>query len=127
MSVMNVQLHLVEDDGAHVPAADLALIRKQLTAHPDLRGHVSSLGAAPAEGEMSGGGVELLLVGLGSGGALTALVTALPALLQARRSAASVEITLADGRSAKVTADSAEDARMLLEQAMREHVNPPRP
>ncbi|KOV49892.1 hypothetical protein ADL00_45285 [Streptomyces sp. AS58] len=76
---------------------------------------------------MSGGGVELLLVGLGSGGALTALVTALPALLQARRSAASVEITLADGRSAKVTADSAEDARMLLEQAMREHVNPPRP
>ncbi|MEU6347828.1 hypothetical protein ABZ896_00665 [Streptomyces sp. NPDC047072] len=127
MSVLNVRLRLLEDDGTDIRPGDVAALRRQLTAHPDLRGHVGSVPSALAEGEMSGGGIELLLVGLGSGGALTALVTTLPALLQARRSAASVEITLADGRSAKVTADSAEDARLLLEQAMREHVNPPRP
>lgn len=75
---------------------------------------------------MGGSGMELLMVFLGSGGALTALITTLPALLKARQSATSVEITLADGRSAKVTADSADDARLLLEDAF-DRLNPPQP
>ncbi|MFE5036974.1 MULTISPECIES: hypothetical protein [Streptomyces] len=74
-----------------------------------------------------GSGQALLAVSLGRGSALSAFLGTLPALLRARRSPTSVEITLADGRSTKVTADSAEDARTLLEAAMREHVNPPQP
>ncbi|NWF31063.1 hypothetical protein HW130_33290 [Streptomyces sp. PKU-EA00015] len=121
---MNVQLRLVERAGADVRTADVVALRRHLTAHPELRGRVSAVPSSPPEGEMSGSGMELLLVGLSSGGALTALVTALPALLKARQSAASVEITLADGRSAKVTADSADDARLLLEEAF-DRLNPP--
>ncbi|WUW26303.1 hypothetical protein OG521_38265 [Streptomyces sp. NBC_01463] len=117
---MNVELRLL---GEGVSDSDVASIRQQLTAHRDLRGHVSTVSAEPDEGAM-GSGTELLLVGLGSGGALTALVTTLPALLQARRSAATVEVTLADGRSATITADSAKDARLLLEEALRDRSRP---
>jgi len=123
---MNVQLRLVGEGGEDVRDADVLALRKQLTAHPELRGHVSSVPSSPEEGEM-GTGIELLLVGLGSGGAVTALVTTLPALLKARRSAASVELTLADGRSVKVTADSAADARALLQEALRDRQTPPQP
>ncbi|MGV9452030.1 effector-associated constant component EACC1 [Streptomyces sp. NPDC003635] len=123
---MQVKLRLIDETGAGATGAELVALRKQLTARPELRGHVEVVPAEAEEGEM-GGGLELLLIGLGSGGAVTALITTLPALLSARRSPTSVEITLADGRSAKVTADSVEDARTLLEEAFRDHLNPPRP
>lgn len=123
---MQVKLRLIDETGAGATGAELVALRKQLTARPELRGHVDVVPAEAEEGEM-GGGLELLLIGLGSGGAVTALITTLPALLAARRSPTSVEITLADGRSAKVTADSAEDARTLLAEAFRDHLNPPQP
>ncbi|WP_328875046.1 hypothetical protein OHT76_36015 [Streptomyces sp. NBC_00287] len=123
---MQVQLRLIDETGAETTGADLVAIRKQLTARPELRGQVDVVRGDAEEGEM-GSGLELLLVGLGSGGAITALITTLPALLTARRSPTSVEITLADGRSAKITADSVEDARTLLEEAFRDHLNPAQP
>lgn len=125
---MRVQLRLVDESGYDAPGADLAALRRRLTARPELRGHADTVRSGPGseEGEM-GGGLEPLLVGLGGGGAVTALITTLPALLGARRSPTSVEITLPDGRSAKVTADSAEDARAPLEEALRDHLSPPRP
>ncbi|CCK26113.1 putative membrane protein [Streptomyces davaonensis JCM 4913] len=123
---MKVTLRLIDETGAETTGADFVAIRKQLTQRPELRGYVDVVRGEAENGEM-GSGLELLLVGIGSGGALTALITTLPALLTARRSPTSVEITLADGRSAKVTADSAEDARALLEEALRDHLNPPQP
>lgn len=123
---MHVKLRLIDETGAGTTGVDLVALRKQLTARPELRGHVDVVPAEAEEGEM-GSGLELLLIGLGSGGAVTALISTLPALLTARRSPTSVEITLADGRSAKVTADSVEDARTLLEEAFRDHLNPPQP
>jgi hypothetical protein len=71
-----------------------------------------------------GSGTELLAIAIGSGGAVSALVRSLPALLKARRAAATAELTLPDGRSVKVTADSADDARTLLEAALRDHRQP---
>ncbi|MFI8076267.1 hypothetical protein ACIF85_47350 [Streptomyces sp. NPDC086033] len=121
---MYIQLRLVEESGRNTADSDGAALRRQLAAQPELRGHVNVLRSSPAEGEM-GGGPALVTVLLSSGSALSVLLGTLPALLRARRSPTSVEITLADGRSAKVTADSAEDARTLLEAAMRDHVNPP--
>ncbi|WP_282701407.1 hypothetical protein [Streptomyces sp. CC219B] len=121
---MQIRLRLVEESGQAASGPDLAALRRQLTARPELRGHVDLVRSSPAEGEM-GTGLELLLVGLSSGGAITALIGTLPALLRARRSPTSVEITLADGRSAKVTADSVEDARTLLEEAFRDRLDPP--
>ncbi|MFD5633688.1 hypothetical protein ACFWJM_06030 [Streptomyces sp. NPDC127077] len=102
---------------------DLALLRRGLIAEPELRGRVSLVNKAPEEGQM-GPSIELLTIAIGSSGAVTALIRSLPALLKARRSAAAVELTLPDGRSVKITADSADDAQTLLDTALRDHRQP---
>jgi hypothetical protein len=57
-----------------------------LTAESEFRGKVEVDAHPPASGEM-GGGTDVLLVSLGSGGAITVLISSLTNWLQARRSA----------------------------------------
>ncbi|MFD5286576.1 effector-associated constant component EACC1 [Streptomyces rubrogriseus] len=122
--MLDVTLKLLDAaDGVVTGGADLAALRRQLNMEPDLRGRVRLESGPPAAGQM-GTGIELLAVAIGSSGAITALIRSLPALLKARRSAASVELSLPDGRNVKVTADSADDAHTLLNAALR---NQPRP
>ncbi|MEE1758071.1 effector-associated constant component EACC1 [Streptomyces sp. SP18BB07] len=122
--MLDVTLRLLTDDTTPSTDGDsLALLRRGLVAEPELRGRVTLVSRAPEEGEM-GSGVELLAIAIGSSGAVTALVRSLPALLKARRAAATVELTLPDGRSVKVTADSADDAHTLLDAALRDHRRP---
>jgi hypothetical protein len=102
---------------------DLSVLRRGLVAEPELRGRVHLVTQAPEEGQM-GSGIELLAIAIGGSGAVTALVRTLPALLKARRAAATVELTLPDGRTVKVTADSADDAHTLLDAALRDHRQP---
>jgi len=119
--MLDVTLSLL-DEGAG--AEDLALLRRGLISEPELRGRVGLVRQAPAEGQMSAGVIGLLTVSLAGGGAITAFVRALPALLKARRAAATVELTLPDGRSVKITADSADDANTLLNSALRDQQLP---
>ncbi|WP_217178482.1 hypothetical protein [Streptomyces sp. AC495_CC817] len=122
--MLDVTLRLLTDDTTPSTDGDsLALLRRGLVAEPELRGRVTLVSRVPEEGEM-GSGVELLAIAIGSSGAVTALVRSLPALLKARRAAATVELTLPDGRNVKVTADSADDAHTLLDAALRDHRQP---
>ncbi|MFF7388623.1 hypothetical protein ACFZAE_09255 [Streptomyces scabiei] len=122
--MLDVTLRLLTDDTTLSTDGDsLALLRRGLVAEPELRGRVTLVSRIPEEGEM-GSGVELLAIAIGSSGAVTALVRSLPALLKARRAAATVELTLPDGRNVKVTADSADDAHTLLDAALRDHRQP---
>ncbi|MFH8470629.1 hypothetical protein [Streptomyces sp. NPDC017991] len=127
--MLDVTLRLLTDDAtgqagnAPTTDEDLSLLRRGLVAEPELRGRVSLIPRVPEKGQM-GSGIELLAIAISSSGAVTALVRSLPALLKARRAAATVELTLPDGRSVKVTADSADDARTLLDTALRDHRQP---
>ncbi|WP_216590466.1 effector-associated constant component EACC1 [Streptomyces brasiliscabiei] len=122
--MLDVTLRLLTDDTSpSTQEDDLALLRRGLVAEPELRGRVRLVTAAPEAGQM-GSGIELLAIAIGSSGAVTALVRTLPALLKARRAAATVELTLPDGREVKVTADSADDAHALLDAALRDHRQP---
>ncbi|MGW0903308.1 effector-associated constant component EACC1 [Streptomyces sp. NPDC002853] len=119
--MLDVTLRLL-DEGAD--AEDLAMLRRGLVSEPELRGRVGLVRQAPEEGQMSAGLIALLTISLAGGGAVTAFVKALPALLKARRAAATVEVTLPDGRSVKITADSADDAHALLNSALRDQQQP---
>ncbi len=121
--MLDVTLRLLNNDATAPDDTDLALLRRGLVAEPELRGRVHLMAKAPEESQM-GSGIELLAIALGSSGAVTALVRSLPALLKARRAAATVELTLPDGRTVKVTADSADDAHTLLDAALRDQRQP---
>jgi hypothetical protein len=123
--MLDVTLKLLDDaaDNAVTSGATLAALRRQLNMEPELRGRVSLVSTPLTDGQM-GAGIELLAVAVGSSGAVTALIRSLPALLKARRSAASVELSLPDGRNVKVTADSADDAHTLLNAALRDQPQP---
>jgi hypothetical protein len=123
--MLDVTLKLLDDaaDNAVTSGATLAALRRQLNMEPELRGRVRLVSTPPTDGQM-GAGIELLAVAVGSSGAVTALIRSLPALLKARRSAASVELSLPDGRNVKVTADSADDAHTLLNAALRDQPQP---
>jgi hypothetical protein len=123
--MLDVTLKLLDDaaDNAVTSGATLAALRRQLNMEPELRGRVRLVSTPLTDGQM-GAGIELLAVAVGSSGAVTALIRSLPALLKARRSAASVELSLPDGRNVKVTADSADDAHTLLNAALRDQPQP---
>ncbi|WP_327728646.1 hypothetical protein OG250_20320 [Streptomyces sp. NBC_00487] len=129
--MLDVTLTLLTDEATDdtlanaptTPDDDLSVLRRGLVAEPELRGRVRLVTRAPEEGQM-GSGIELLAIAIGSSGAVTALVRSLPALIKARRAAAAVELTLPDGRTVKVTADSADDAHTLLDAALRDHRQP---
>ncbi|MCX5097384.1 hypothetical protein ACFV8Z_38290 [Streptomyces sp. NPDC059837] len=122
MELLDIRLRFIADK---TTAKEIVQFQRQLDSEPELRGRLRRITADDAptdpEGHMGNGLAELLVVSLSSGGAVSALVTVLPSLLRARRTDTTVEVTLSDGRSAKITAGSAEDARVLLESALREH------
>jgi hypothetical protein len=72
--------------GGRDEAAEIASLRAWLTAESEFRGKVEVDAHPPTSGEM-GGGTDALLVSLGSGGAITVLISSLTNWLQARRSA----------------------------------------
>ncbi|MDV9177669.1 hypothetical protein R6V09_47055 [Streptomyces sp. W16] len=121
MELLDIRLRFIAEE---ITAKELVQFQRQLDSEPELRGRVQRITAdelsADPEGRMGSSMTQLLAVSLGSGGAVSALVTVLPSLLRARRSDTTVEVTLPDGRSAKITAVSAEDARALLESALRD-------
>ncbi|MFI6093557.1 hypothetical protein [Streptomyces sp. NPDC051218] len=119
--MLDVTLSVLDEDAG---AEELATLRRGLSSEPELRGRVGLLRQAPEEGQMSAGLVSLLTISLAGGGAVTAFVRALPALLKASRAAATVEVTLPDGRSVKITADSADDAHTLLTSALQDQQQP---
>ena len=119
--MLDVTLSLMDESAG---AEELSVLRRGLISEPELRGRVGLVRLAPAEGQMSAGVIGLLTVSLASGGAVTAFVRTLPALLKARRAAATVELTLPDGRSVKITSDSADDAHTLLNSALRDQQRP---
>ncbi|WP_330309861.1 MULTISPECIES: effector-associated constant component EACC1 [unclassified Streptomyces] len=122
MKLVDIRLRFIAEE---MTAKELVQFQRQLDSEPELRSRVRRIAADDAsagpEGRMGSSMAQLLAVSLGSGGAVSALVAVLPSLLRARRSDTTVEVTLPDGRSAKITAGSAEDARALLESALRDH------
>ncbi|MER6421128.1 hypothetical protein [Streptomyces sp. NPDC001137] len=119
--MLDVTLSLI---GEGAGAEDLDVLRRGLISEPELRGRVGLVRQAREHGQMSAGVIGLLTVSLAGGGAVTAFVRVLPALLKARRAAATVELTLPDGRSVKITADSADDAHTLLNSVLRDQQQP---
>jgi hypothetical protein len=91
---------LVEAQG---PGADLYSLRDWLVAEPMLRGQVRLIQPAPASGTL-GSAIEALAVGIGQGGAATALASVLIAWIRRRVGDVTVKLTRPDGNSTEVTA-----------------------
>jgi hypothetical protein len=95
-------------------SAELASLRRWLSADPALRGGVSLGYVRPGIGEM-GPLADVLMVALGSGGAATVLLSSIRTWLEQRQSRLSVEIELPDGGVKRVSA-SGPAARLLAEK-----------
>jgi hypothetical protein len=91
---------------AEAPDADdqLRSLHGWLADLPELRGAVSTRQIPPPEGAL-GPVLDALAVALGPAGAVTAFATTLIAWLRTRRGDVRIKVTLADGRSAEVTAE----------------------
>ncbi|MET0234817.1 MAG: hypothetical protein ABW224_09290 [Kibdelosporangium sp.] len=77
-------------------------------------------------GEM-GGAADVLVVALGSGGAVTALAASLGSWLYSRRSHVKIKVTAADGSSIEVDVKRAKGDQAGVEDLLRETLNrPPR-
>lgn len=93
------------------------MLANWLRAEDELRGRVSLAGGPVAPGHM---GVvdDVVQVAVGSGGAVTVLVTSLFAWLHHRRSAQRVtmRITLDNGATVEFTCGSSDNAAVLLDR-----------
>jgi Effector Associated Constant Component 1 len=113
--VVNARLSV----GGTESGGDLEKLAEWLRQEPELRGWVKPAGSKPAEGEL---GVldEALVAAVGSGGAVSVLITALQAFLRTRRRA-DFTITV-EGPGGKRTIDAKnvrdETAELLLRQAL---------
>jgi hypothetical protein len=101
------------------PGGELERLAEWLRQEPELRGRVKLAAAKPAEGELGVPG-EALVAAVGSGGAISVLITALQAFLSARKRA-DFTITV-EGPGGKRTIDAKnvrdETAELLLRQAL---------
>lgn len=97
---MHATIALVDDK-----TQELASLYAWLQHDDEFRGRVKAVAGELRPGDM-GGATETLLVALGSGGAATALITAVGGWLTARRTKLSIEVTDGD-RSQRVEIDSA--------------------
>jgi hypothetical protein len=85
-----------------------------------LRGRIQQSHAAPTEGEM-GAVSDVLVVAVGSGGALTALTTSLGLWLSQRRGrsgAATVELSRPDGTTIAISATKVADPAAAIREAL---------
>ncbi|NYH41674.1 hypothetical protein HNR22_001401 [Micromonospora jinlongensis] len=109
-----------------LPSADARRsLASWLRAEDRLRGQVT---AAPAPGataptdEMSAGATDVLLVAVGSGGAVMVLVQSIAGWLTHRREDVTVKLTLPDGSSAELDVRRARDmdqVTTLIKAAVR--------
>ncbi|NUR50733.1 MAG: hypothetical protein HOV71_21605 [Hamadaea sp.] len=110
-----------------VPSADsdddpLADLAELLTADDALRGLVRLVSRPPVAGQL-GGGWDALAVGVGSGGAATALATGIALWLRNRwrtpRGTVTVDIELPDGTTVHIGADGTAEPEKVVEAALR--------
>jgi Effector Associated Constant Component 1 len=82
---------------------DVRALRRWLVVDDEFRGRVSLVDAAPQPGRL-GVPIDMLAVSLGSGGALTTLVSALVAWIRHRTGDISIVVQRPDGGSIEVSA-----------------------
>lgn len=104
----SVRLAVSPDQPSADGGRDLA---RWLKREPDLRGRVGAEGA-PEPGTM-GTGVEVLLVALGSGGAVAVLIQSVAGWLNARRPDVTVRIEVVDRWSIELDIARARDERQV--------------
>lgn len=97
---------------------DLTSLRAWLTDEDALRGRVAVERQAPPAGHM-GTITDVLLVAVGTGGAMTALARAVPLWLRSHAEVV-VELREPGGRTVKVSAKGAVDAPALLQSALEQ-------
>jgi Effector Associated Constant Component 1 len=88
-----------------------------------LRGAVT-LDQTMKPGDM-GGVADVLVVALGSGGAVTALAASLGSWLYSRRSHVKIKVTAPDGSSIEIDAKRAKGDQAGVEELLRETLNRP--
>lgn len=113
MSELRLEVHGTGADGV---AADE--LRDCLLLERDLHGRISMPWTLPDNGNM-GAVTDVLMVALGSGGAVTALIGSLTAWLKHRASDVRITITNAAGDSVEISADRVHDIPAMIEQVLR--------
>lgn len=99
-------------------ANELADLWEWMRVERDLAGMVRLVPHPPSEGEL-GGAFDVLVVALGSGGAVAALASSLTAWLKTRRSDVTVTIKTAKGSATVGVHNAAKDQVLpLVEQAL---------
>jgi hypothetical protein len=83
--------------------AALSALRQWLSDEPEFRGQIATGGAQLSDSDM-GAVVDVLVVAVGSGGALTMLVNSISTWLQQRRSEVEVELTTSTGDVVRIKA-----------------------
>jgi hypothetical protein len=93
----------------------LAEVQDWLRQEPELRGRVTAVARPPDPGQL-GAVTDVLLVALGSGGALSVLAASLRTLFaQPRRSDLHITIRDGQGRSVEIDAKRVDDVEALIE------------
>ncbi|MDH6696593.1 hypothetical protein ABZ682_02465 [Streptomyces griseoviridis] len=104
----------------HGPSGDqlLRTLRAWLGHNDAFRGQTELRRRPIAEGDM-GGGLDVLVVALGSGGAATLLVQSVSTWLNQRRSDVTVTIRATDGREVSISVTRASDPLAVMREAER--------
>lgn len=88
----------------HTDSDDLRSLSSFLAQEPQLRGRLQLVDSLPPAGSL-GAVTDVVMVAVGSGGALTALTGAAAVWLQSRGSAIKIRLQDSSGRSAEIDAD----------------------
>ncbi|WP_372669523.1 effector-associated constant component EACC1 [Amycolatopsis kentuckyensis] len=109
-----MDLRLSSDDDAEV----LRSLYQWLRDEPELRGRVKQIDRPPAAGEM-GAVADVLMVALGSGGAVGVVASSLKVFFaQPRRSDVEITIETPDGRKVRVNAKRAADPEGIVREVL---------
>ena len=98
--------------GARDVGSELMSLREWLSSEPEFRGHLYGEGEESTPGAM-GAVSDVLVVALGSGGAMTVLFQSLNAWLQARRPEVSVDVTNPDGSTVRISASGSAATKVV--------------
>ena len=116
---MDIRFSVIDGD-----VTDLESLDDWLRGEGELAGRVTVAGPGPRAGEL-GAVSETLVVALGSGGAITVLVSSLAGALKAwltlpRRSDVKIKIHRADGNSVEIDAKRVKAGDVDIETAIRQ-------